>query len=285
MFYASHLLLSATYNLAPLYHSKLMSEQNAAPVALDPAAVAREYLTPAGRRRVLRQPKVTLPRTDLSIAHGQGHLAVRFWGEGQPILLVHGWAADQSDMFSYVPALAASGYRVITMDLPAHGESSGDCASIDQLADGILAVARHFDPLKAIVGHSVGSAASTIAISKGLVVEKAVLLAPPESYENFARYFASIKGLTPQQVDQMIEHLQAIGVRVKITTSELASAFDLPGLIIHSSDDAITALENSQLITSKWANSTFMPVNDLGHRGILRDQTVIKTVCEFIFHA
>lgn len=260
-----------------------MLDSNAASSAqLDPLAVAREYLTPAGRRRVLRQPKVDLPRTDLSIPHGQGHLAVRYWGDGQPILLVHGWASDQSDLFSYVPALAVSGYRVITMDLPAHGESSGDCASIDQLADGILTVARHFDPLKAIVGHSVGSAAATVAISKGLAVEKAVFLAPPESYENFARYFAAIKGLSPQQVDQMIEHLQAIGVRVSITISDLASAFDLPGLIIHSIDDPITAVENSLVIAGKWVNSIFLPVSDLGHRGILRDQNVITTVCDFI---
>lgn len=247
-----------------------------------PAAVAREYLTPGGRRRVLRQPKVDLPRTNLNIEHLGGQLSVRAWGDGQPILLVHGWAGDQSDMFSYVPALTAAGFRVVTLDLPAHGESSGATASIEQLADGILAVAVHFSPLKAIVGHSVGCAASTYAIAKGLDVEKAVLLAPPESYENQARHFAATKGLGPQQVEEMIDHLLAQGVKVNITTSEIASAFNLPGLIIHSRDDHIIALNNSQIISAKWKDSIFLPVNDLGHRGVLRDRQVIEAVCGFI---
>ena len=249
---------------------------------LDPAAIAREYLTPAGRRKVLRQPKVDLPRTDLNIPHEDGQLAVRAWGEGQPVLLVHGWAGDQSDMFSYVPILTASGFRVVTMDLPAHGESSGDCASIEQLADGILTVGRYFDRLKAIIGHSVGSAALSMAITKGLVVDKAVLLAPPESYENFARYFAMTKGLNPDQVEEMIGHLRAAGVRVNITTSELVATFDLPGLIVHSSDDQIISAKTSQIISQKWTNSIFLPVHELGHRGVLRDQNVISTVCDFI---
>lgn len=249
---------------------------------LQPAAVAIEYLTPNGRRRVLRQPKVDLTRTDLSIAHNGGQLAVRTWGEGQAVLLVHGWAGDQSDMFSYVPALAAAGFCAITFDLPAHGESSGATASIEQLADGILAVAEHFKPLKAIVGHSVGSAASAFAIAKGLDVEKAVLLAPPESYENHARYFSATKGLEPRQVEEMIDHLLAQGVKVNVTTSEMASAFNLPGLIVHSKDDQITALNNSQIISAKWKDSIFLPVDDLGHRGVLRDRQVIEAVCDFI---
>jgi alpha-beta hydrolase superfamily lysophospholipase len=260
-----------------------MSEFDPSPLpSVHPVAVAREYLTPGGRRRVLRQPKVDLPRTDLTIEHPDGKLAVRTWGEGQPILLVHGWAGDQSDMFSYVPALTAAGFRVVTLDLPAHGESSGEIASLEQLADGILAVARHFKPLKAIVGHSVGSAASAFAISKGLAVERAVLLAPPESYENYARYFAAAKGLKPPQVEEMIEHLLAQGVKVNITTSELAADFRLPGLIVHSSDDQITAAKNSQLITRKWSSSRFLSVSDLGHRGVLRDQRVISAVCDFL---
>lgn len=271
----------------PDLNTELNSEPEILPLSplatlLDPAAVALEYLTPGGRRRVLRQPKVDLLRSDLSVSHGAGQVAVRAWGCGQPILLVHGWAGDQSDMFSYVPTLTASGFRVVTMDLPAHGESSGETASIEQLADGILAVAQHFDPLKAIVGHSVGSAALAVALSKGLAVERAVLLAPPESYENYARFFAAAKGLSPQQVEQMIQHLQAAGIRVNITTSELASSFKLPGLIVHSSDDQITSVENSQMIADRWVNSTFLPVSDLGHRGLLRDQNVIAAVCDFI---
>ncbi|CAN5584995.1 hypothetical protein BH11CYA1_BH11CYA1_24700 [soil metagenome] len=249
---------------------------------IDPADVAREYLTPAGRRKVLRQPKVDLPRTDLNIVHEEGQLAVRAWGQGQPILLVHGWAGDQSDMFSYVPTLTVLGFRVITMDLPAHGESSGESASIEQLADGILTVGRYFERLKAIIGHSVGSAALSIAINKGLAVDKAVLLAPPESYENFARYFAMTKGLDPEQVEEMIGHLQAAGVRVNITTSELVATFDLPGLIVHSIDDQIISAKTSHIISQKWVNSTYLPVNQLGHRGVLRDQNVISAVCEFI---
>jgi hypothetical protein len=59
-------------------------------------------------------------------------LAATAWGDGPPVLLAHGWESRRSHWSAIVPILAESGYRVIAMDAPAHGDSPGDQVSVVQ---------------------------------------------------------------------------------------------------------------------------------------------------------
>ena len=54
-------------------------------------------------------------------------LAVYQWGDtAKPcVLLVHGWNGRGTQMAGFVAPLIEQGYRVLTLDLPGHGDSSG----------------------------------------------------------------------------------------------------------------------------------------------------------------
>ncbi len=251
---------------------------------IDVTSIALDYLTPTGRRRVVRQPKCDLERTDVAVPFRGGHIATRSWGSGPVILLVHGWSGDQSDMFAYVPVLTSQGYRVITLDLPAHGDSSGDFASIQELSAGILAVVAHLglDRETRALGHSIGCAALTLAISRGLELSRLAFLAPPESYEKFARLFGASRGLNDEQIELMLQSLtEDLGIEVKLVTSEISATFTMPGLVIHSSDDTVTPVSNSHKIAANWRDCTLLEVSDMGHRGLLKNQTIIEKVSQF----
>ena len=80
--------------------------------------------------------------------------------EGAPlIVLVHGATMDHHTFDAQVPALVEAGYRVLTLDLRGHGQSTpiGEAINIAILADDLKAILDAIGTEQAIlVGHSFG---------------------------------------------------------------------------------------------------------------------------------
>ena len=82
-------------------------------------------------------------------------------GKGaKTVVLVHGWTCDDSSWRSQVPVLAKE-YRVLTLDLPGHGQSGspkGGTFSMDLFARAVEAVRSEAKADKVVlVGHSMGT--------------------------------------------------------------------------------------------------------------------------------
>lgn len=85
-------------------------------------------------------------------------------GEGEPILLVHGFASTKEINWvgpGWVSTLTRAGYRVIAMDNRGHGESVKlyDQAAYDPwiMAQDVLALMTHLDIARAdVIGYSMG---------------------------------------------------------------------------------------------------------------------------------
>lgn len=259
-------------------------------------AAAIKYITPDGPRRVVRRPKTSAPCREIEVPHLEGFISCRLWQkekdahsrlENHPntVLLVHGWSANQTDLFNFVPALldhSGQEFRALAMDLPAHGQSSGERAGLEQLADGIVSVAKYFPNISAVIAHSIGCAASQLAIHKGLQVEKAVMLASPQNYEQSTYRFAQRQGLDVEETAEMIAILKEMGVRTDIKSVDYVPLFKVPSLLVHSIDDPVVPVATSESIASYWRGSRLLKVDGMGHRGILKDKELIKTVVDFI---
>lgn len=86
-----------------------------------------------------------------------GHrLFVRDWGEGQPVILLAGWAMDSRIWGETMVALNARGLRTIAYDRRGHGRSTDPgSAGYDDLADDLAAVLDGLDMRDAtLVCHS-----------------------------------------------------------------------------------------------------------------------------------
>lgn len=82
-------------------------------------------------------------------------------GKGpKTVILVHGWTCDETTWNSQVPALAKQ-YRVVTIDLPGHGQSGSPKdgqLSMDLFARAVDAVRRDSKADRVVVvGHSMGT--------------------------------------------------------------------------------------------------------------------------------
>lgn len=87
-----------------------------------------------------------------------GKIAFDVEGKGPALILLHGFLENRSIWKDYSKALSKS-HRVISIDLPGHGETSnfGYCHTMEFMAKCVMAVLRHLKIRKFhIVGHSLG---------------------------------------------------------------------------------------------------------------------------------
>ncbi len=117
--------------------------------ANDPQATARA--APAAKVPGARRPQV--------VARDGTHLFHRDWGEGRPVVFVHGWALN-SEAWAYQAAdLSDQGLRCIAYDRRGHGRSDdpGRGYDLDTLADDLAAVIETLDLHDVVlVSHSFG---------------------------------------------------------------------------------------------------------------------------------
>ena len=244
--------------------------------------IATSYLTPRSRRKILREPSTSVPCVREELTVDGDTIAVRSWGSGPSVLLVHGWSANQSSMFNLVPPIIEHGFKAIAMDLPAHGESSGKIADLDDLAAGVERVYKHVGDLHAVVAHSVGAAVTTMALSVLPSPRKLVLLAPPESYERQARAFARIRGLDEIETEEMIRVLEERGTRIALLTSDYLRRLSVPTLIVHSRDDEMIPFSIAEHLAGVSPSGRLLEFSQLGHLSLLIDSSVIGAVLDFI---
>jgi pimeloyl-ACP methyl ester carboxylesterase len=108
------------------------------------------------------------------------------WGDigDRPLLLIHGVTASAEIWWRVGPALAATGRRVVAVDLPGHGQTghwTGRSRFRETAADlaDALRGAGLADPSLQVIAHSWGSMVSTCLPSVGIRPATLVLLDPP----------------------------------------------------------------------------------------------------------
>lgn len=108
------------------------------------------------------------------------------WGDpgARPLLLIHGVTSSAANWWRLGPALAATGRRVVAVDLPGHGRT-GHWQGHHRFRDNAVDVAAFIraaglarDDLQ-VVGHSWGAMTAAALPSAGLRPATIVLLEPP----------------------------------------------------------------------------------------------------------
>jgi pimeloyl-ACP methyl ester carboxylesterase len=200
------------------------------------------------------------------------------------VVLVHGWEGRGSQLAAFVPELLARGFRVVAFDAPGHGDSPLPRASVVEHARALAAVTDAIGPVHAVVGHSVGGAATLLATRFGLHAERIALVAPPTTPAQFAATFARTLGLDESLERAMIARVEA---RYDLRFDELDVRFDaerlhVPLLVVHDREDPIVPFENGKHLATDAPHGELVEVTGLGHRAILRAPRVIDTIARFV---
>ena len=214
------------------------------------------------------------------------HLAVHCWeAHGPTVLLAHGWHGRASDLSAMAEPLRARGYRVVAVDFPAHGASTGRRTILPIMARALKAVAAMQPSLHAVVAHSFGGVVTTVALRQGLSCERVVLLGSPADMEPYFATLERTMGMGPRGRLAFRKRLGRVLARADILgldIAEMAKELTVPALIVHSTDDREVPVSASRRMAQAWAGSQRVQVEGLGHRRLLRNPAVVNRVVDFI---
>ena len=203
-------------------------------------------------------------------------------GSGDTVLLVHGWGGASTDMAPLAKAVAAAGYRAVAPDLPGHGSDRGSYADVFRMAATLDAVSGLYGAPRAVVAHSFGAVVSFAAFQHG-GPDRVVLVAPAVQGEWFLDAFRAQVGLSEKAFNLFRDRFLAFaGPQVM---SVLRGSGDVPGaemLILHDPADDRTPYEHAAIYADKRAATELISVPDSGHKGILRDSSVLARTIEFV---
>jgi pimeloyl-ACP methyl ester carboxylesterase len=258
-------------------------------------AQAEELLAEAMRpvRRVRpRLARQLIDGEDLEVATSHGPVMAWRLGVGPATLLVHGWEDDNALWSPLIDECAKIGRAVVALDLPGHGYSPSEAHSLEAAAEAVIAVARALGPIDTLVAHSFGCPTSMLALSQGLIVERAVMIASsvPRAggHERYAERWKGRqldRGWDPAVVDRAAELMRgrmAEGASSHDKVEDLIPQMTARLLAIHAWDDDQAPPEASRILAGRWPGGEVMLFDGLGHRLIAQDDAVLEQVMVFL---
>ena len=237
------------------------------------------HRAPAAEQKVMQSAqRSTIDITGIDVA-------VWSWGEGKPVLFMHGWSGRGTQVANFIEPLNSAGYRVISYDAPAHGETTGKQTSILQVYDVVMALYKMHGPFHATITHSFGGMLLAYAMSNGFNTDKAVVICPPADIESILGNFQRMLTIPDSVIHLMKQRLYlmyGIGLKTRLSTINNVSKLVSPALVIHDEDDTDLPWQDGKRIADAWPGADFVLTRGLGHRRILRDADTINRAVAFI---
>lgn len=225
-------------------------------------------------------------KSDFKLGSHENYYIRYEWGPNDrpTVLLVHGWEGRGSQMGHFIQPLLDAGYRVITFDAIAHGDSPGKRTNMLEFAQIIKSIEKNVGGFHAIIGHSLGGTAAGYAIAGGVQSDRLITICSPTTiefiFDSFARQINASK-TTMRRLAKFLEDFT--GKKSKdYSFTNFASHINMPGLIIHDKHDKEILHSQAWALHKNWRKSQLVLTEGLGHRRILRDEKVISKALNFI---
>jgi len=203
--------------------------------------------------------------------------------DGPRVLLVHGWNGAATDWVALGEALAADGFSVIALDLPAHGASTGRVSSLPRFVRGVMEAHRRHGPFDVWIAHSMGGAATLAVLANGAQAQRVIVLGglvdPAGSLREFARGFGLNAAATREYL-ATLEHQEQMALAT-VDGLRNASSIAAPALIVHDTDDRVIPVEHGRKLAAALRSAQLLQTSGLGHRRLLSDATIVRSVVAF----
>lgn len=207
------------------------------------------------------------------------------WGiDGPAVLLVHGWEGRGSQMGHFVKPLLEAGYRVISFDALAHGDSPGKRTNMLEFARIIRDIESYAGGFHAIIGHSLGGTAAGYAIAEGVHAHSLITICSPTTIEFIFSAFAEQIRASQETIRRLSQFLENFtGKRSpEFSFTNFSTEVSIPGFIIHDQDDKEISYSQAIALQKSWKKSRILLTEGFGHKRILRSQEIISETMNFI---
>lgn len=209
------------------------------------------------------------------------------WGQGaKKILLIHGWEGQAGNFADLIKKLLEQDYTVYAFDGPSHGYSSTGKTNMFDFTELVGVLIKKFE-VKLLVSHSFGGVATSFALydNPDIHIDKYLMLTTPDRFTERIDDVASAIGITDKVKTLLIKKLEAAtGKDVQhLNVSDFVKSINVKSaMIIHDKDDKVIPISRSRNVQANWSAAEFLEVTGTGHFRILRDDSVINTVIDFL---
>lgn len=244
-------------------------------VAPQTTAQAAFYLFGLPRpRRVKPKERAFLEEAQLEyLPVGTMRIATYRWGHADaPVaLLAHGWESHAGRWRKIGPGLLDAGYRVVALDAPAHGRSSGWHFNMIRYADVLRVLLEREGPVDLMIGHSVGGASSIWAmgtVAPHLRPRRAVIMASFASLGHVmdnSRQWIGAEPALLAALDDFIERLSGRRIAQYDLTNIVSNLADVEALLIHDRHDPVTHFNQSEKLCAAWPGARLVATEGFGH--------------------
>jgi pimeloyl-ACP methyl ester carboxylesterase len=259
--------------------------------AVSPSLAARlalrMFLTPPRRKLDAEDAPVVAQAVRTLVPVGADAFTKWTWGEGAPVVVVlHGWGSHAARFGSFVAALRAAGFTVVGIDAPAHGASPGRTSDLPRFRDSLVEVLRAHQPVHAVIGHSLGGAATLtmLAETREFHPRKICLFGVPSDMDYILESFAMMLGLKDGTLARLRDRFARKFGRAARDISIAAAAphVRVPVMVVHDEDDNVAPIAQGNALAAALPGATVLLTRGLGHSGGLRDAETIARVVEFL---
>jgi fermentation-respiration switch protein FrsA (DUF1100 family) len=208
------------------------------------------------------------------------------WGQGKPVLFVHGWGGRATQFRRFVKPFNAAGFKAVAFDGPAHGKSDGKTTTLLEFEQALIGMYKEIGEPAAIIAHSFGGAATLFSALNGLQVSKLVNIASPTIGDEIINtYLTAINGSSSTAKYFRNYILQTQGRSFDEFTASyfvkhLPRPIDL--LLIHDEKDKEVHIKQAEHLIKLYPAAKLIKTSGLGHTRILKDDQVISECVTFV---
>jgi pimeloyl-ACP methyl ester carboxylesterase len=204
------------------------------------------------------------------------------------VILIHGWDSNAGCMYGFVDELLEKKKRIISINLPAHGNYKAGKTNFNECKDALktlLANLPEYDNLS-IIAHSFGSGITTYALSELEVkIDKLIFLTSHNIIEDIFTDFKKTIGLNnksykllKQKADQVLgEPLTELIMEEKLKKFEFNHLH-----LIHDINDKIIPYSNAISMNKAIKNSTITSFENIGHYRMLWNSEIISKSVSYL---
>ncbi len=203
------------------------------------------------------------------------------------VLILHGFSSYAYKFEKYVLALRKEGFEVLAFDAPAHGNSDGRLINAYIYKQAILEIENLYGPLYALIGHSLGGLAASLAFESlaDNRNRKLVLIAPATETESAITHFFRLIPADERVIlafRQLISELTEHPISY-YSVSRVVKNLSAPVFWIHDKQDTICPFEDVKpLLSLTLPHVCFLITEQLGHSRIYKDSKVCHEIVAFL---
>tara|TARA_B100000989_G_scaffold65877_1_gene45796 strand:- start:538 stop:1386 length:849 start_codon:yes stop_codon:yes gene_type:complete len=215
---------------------------------------------------------------------GKNIMTYELEASGPKVLLVHGWSGRGTQMHALAKECHKEGMNVFSFDLPAHGQSSSSTTLIPEVVKCVRSLYQKIGPFDYAIGHSIGGICIMNSLRFGDMYKKMVTISSPHVNVDMFKDFIFKIGLKEKSLNKLLDVFKSkVGSDVEsYDLIKCAKISNTPTLILHCDDDRDIPVECSKESIKHFKKGKLIITKGLGHRRILRNKNMVKSVVSFL---